>query len=217
MARRYKKVGYNRATVPIKKEKYINALMKWLLVQRDKAPSEIKRYQYDRDWMFCMLGINFAFRSEDLLALRVVDLKNGYVSITENKTGKPQNFRMNKNLYKDFKEYVDRNNLSDFDYLFTGQKGNEVYPITRQQMDRRLKKAAKAINLPQRFSCHSMRKTFGYQYVLKGGKIETLSKMYNHDSVTTTEIYICWGKDDAENDRYTNYLGGVHRKGGNKK
>ena len=36
-------------------------------------------------------------------------------------------------------------------------------------------------------------------------------KMYNHDEPNVTLLYICWGKEDAENDREAVYLGGVHK------
>ena len=85
-----------------------------------------------------MLGFNTAFRAEDLLQLRVIDVKKGYVHIKENKTAKMQNFKMNKKLHNDVLDYINRNNLTDYDYLFLGQKKVQngkkyVYPITRQR------------------------------------------------------------------------------------
>lgn len=138
----------------------------------------------------------------------------GYMRIKENKTGKTQNFKLNKQLYQSILDYVERNNLTEYDYLFAGQKNRE-FAITRQQADRVLRKAAKAIKLKQPFSLHAMRKTFGYQYIASGGNILTLSKMYNHDDVPTTEIYICWGIDDAEKARSMMHLGStpIKRKG----
>lgn len=187
-------------------------IMNHFLITREKAKSEVKRFQSDRNWMLCLIGFNTAFRAEDLLQLRVIDIEKGYMSIKENKTGKTQNFRLNKQLHEDILEYVKRNKLSSFDYLFISQKNSE-FCITRQQADRILLKAAKAIKLKQRFSLHSMRKTFGYHYINNGGKLLTLMKMYNHDETSTTELYICWGSDDAESDREAIYNGAVHRKG----
>ena len=212
MARRIKSFGGQQATIPLKNERDMNAIMNYFLIQREKAKTEIKRSQADRNWFLCLIGFNTAFRAEDLLQLRVLDLENGYVHIKENKTGKMQNFRLNKLLHEDILEYVERNHLTSYDYLFFGQK-NKNFPITRQQADRILKKAAKEVKLKQRFSLHSMRKTFGYHYIKNGGNILTLMKMYNHDETSTTEIYICWGTDDAESDRSKIYNGAVHRKG----
>ena len=74
--------------------------------------------------------------------------------------------------------------------------------------------AAEAIGIPYTFGLHSLRKTFGYQYIKKGGKTLTLMKMYNHASPDVTLRYVCWGKEDAEHDREAMYIGpkGMNRK-----
>ncbi|MEG0409273.1 MAG: tyrosine-type recombinase/integrase, partial [Bacilli bacterium] len=174
--------------------------------------SEIKRYQADRNYMIFLLGFNTAFRAEDLLQLRVSDVIKGVVSIKENKTGKNQNFKMNKKLHDEIKDYVNRNNLTIYDYLFRGQKkvvnGKAyVYPINRQMGHKIVSTVAKEVGINFVFGLHSLRKTFGYMYILDGGKPETLMKMYNHDDYNVTLRYVCWGKDDAERDRAAIFLG----------
>lgn len=212
MARRIKKFGGQQATVPIKNKRDLDALMNYFLVEREKAKTDIKKAQADRNWFMVLIALNTAFRAEDLLQLRVADLEDGYVHIKEAKTGKMQNFRMNRFLHQDVKDYIERHELTRYDYFFFGQK-NRNFAITRIQANRILKRAGKAIGLKQEISMHSLRKTFGYHYILNGGNLLTLMKMYNHDETSTTEIYICWGKDDAENDRSGVYLGAAHRKG----
>ena len=88
MARRIKKFGGQQATVPIKNKRDLDALMNYFLVSRERASTEIKRSQADRNWFMVLLAINTAFRAEDLLQLRVADLEDGYVHIKEAKTGK---------------------------------------------------------------------------------------------------------------------------------
>ena len=212
---KYKRViktyGGRKATFPLKDKRDMDSIAYYFLRARDKARSEAKRWQADRNWMMCLLGFNTAFRAEDLLQLRVFDVLQGYVTIKENKTGKVQNFRMRKELAEDIGSYIERNNLGVYDYLFCGQKNSEM-AITRQQADNVLKKVARDIKLKGRLSMHTMRKTFGYHYYKDDGKLLTLTKMYNHDSPETTLLYICWDTDDAENDRMKVYNAGVHRK-----
>lgn len=203
-----------KATVPIKDKRYINLITDYFLKEYDRAKTPLKQSQADRNWLLVYLGFNTAFRTEDLLQLRLADMHNGYMRIKENKTGKTQNFRLSKAVYQNVLDYVERNKLTSYDYLFNGQKNRE-FAITRQQADRILHNAAKAVKLPQPFSMHAMRKTFGYQFILAGGQILTLSKMYNHDDVPTTEIYICWGMDDVDKARSNVNLGStpLKRKG----
>ena len=100
--------------------------------------------------------------------------------------------------------------------MFLGQKKLQdkkkyVYPITRQRAHKIVSRNAHEVGINFTFGMHSLRKTFGYQYYANGGNLLTLMKMYNHDDPNVTLLYICWGKEDAENDREAVYLGGVHK------
>lgn len=215
MARRVKTFGGQEETLPIKNPKQIESLLSYFLIKRDKSKSDIKKFQWDRNYMLCLVGFNTAFRAEDLLQLRRKDL-NGYVHIKENKTGKMQNFRMNKEFYQEVIEYCDRWNITENEYLFMGQKKIQTYdgktypiilPITRQQAHRIISRAGDAIGIDFVFGLHSLRKTFGYQYIQNGGKPETLMKMYNHEDYDYTKRYVHWGIEDAEADREAMYIG----------
>lgn len=211
MARRIKYFAGQKETQPIKDKKQLQSLLYYLLNKIDKAKSDVKKYQAYRNYMLVLVGLNTAFRAEDLLQLRVCDL-NGYISIKENKTGKMQNFKMNKEFKAEVDKYVQRFNLGKYEYMFMGQKtvvDGKPYalPINRQQGHRIVSRAGKAIGIQFVFGLHSLRKTFGYQYINNGGQILTLMKMYNHDSPDVTLRYVCWGRDDAEKAREGVYLG----------
>lgn len=216
MARRIKHFGGQHETRPIKDKKQLDELFYYLLNEYEKAKSPIKKYQADRNYMLVLVGMNTAFRAEDLLQLRVCDVEKGYISIKENKTGKMQNFKMNKKFYQEVLDYIKRNELSRYDYMFMGQKkivgGKKyIYPINRQQGHRIVSNAGKAIGIPFVFGLHSLRKTFGYQFMKSndgaGASLLTLMKMYNHDSPDVTLRYVCWGKDDAEAAREAAFIG----------
>ena len=217
--RRIKYFAGQHETKPIKDQNEIDALYGYFENHIKEAKSRCKKYQWERNYMLVHIGLNTAFRAEDLLQLRVVDVEKGYVSIKENKTGKMQNFRMNKELHQDILEYINKYNLGRYDYLFRGQKkyvdGRAyIYPINRQMGHKIVSKAAEAIGIPYTFGLHSLRKTFGYQYIKKGGNVITLMKMYNHASPDVTLRYVCWGREDAERDREAMYIGpkGKNRK-----
>jgi len=212
--------GGQKETLPIKDPRLLEEFMLSLLRKYEHAETPKKKYLTDRNYMIALIGINTAFRAEDLLQLRVDDVIDGYVHIKENKTGKMQNFRMNSKLHQDIVSYVERNNLTRSDYLFMGQKKKQTYqgntyplkyPITRQQGHKIISQSGKAIGIKFVFGLHSLRKTFGYHYIKNGGKPETLMKMYNHDDYNYTMRYVHWGVEDAENDRAAVYLGAVHK------
>lgn len=215
--RRVKKFGGQKETWPIKDPKQLEAFMYHMLKQKETSKTHIKQYQADRNWMLCLIGFNTAFRAEDLLQLRVKDLIQGYVSIIENKTGKAQNFKMNNELFRDISEYVKRNNLSTYDYMFMGQKTTQdgkdyALPITRQQAYYIVKDVSKAVGIGFTFGVHSLRKTFGYMFIKNGGSWQTLTKMYNHDDILVTQRYVMWDIDDAQKERAAIFIGAPHKK-----
>lgn len=211
--RRYKNEVFKRqnATVPLKNKKDMESVLLYFLRKRDHAKTEIKRRQADRNWMICLLGFNFAFRAEDLLQLMKIDLINGYVSLKELKTGKVQNFKINHLLFDDIKEYCERNDIKDYDYLFSGQTKKDK-PLTRQQFNKVLAKARKEMKLAIPLSMHTLRKTFAYHHYLEKKDLVTLQKLLNHADASTTLLYIQWDMNDAEKAREDTYNGGVHRK-----
>ena len=217
MARRIKHTGAQKRTLPIKDKRMLDRVMTELLLERDHAKSDIKYYQGYRNYMLFLIGLNTAFRAEDLLQLRVKDVEKGYVSIKENKTGKMQNFRMNKKLYDEILAYIQKFELKSNDYLFMGQKKKDtfkgitkkvIYPITRQNCRLIFEKVALANGIDFNFGLHSLRKTFGYFYMVNGGNLITLMKMYNHDEPSTTLLYVMWDTKDAEKEREATFLGG---------
>ena len=124
---------------------------------------------------------------------------------------------MNKKLHEEILEYIKTFNLKDNDYLFMGQKKKDtfrgktqsiIYPMTRQNVRLIFEKVADACGIDFKFGLHSLRKTFGYMYILNKGNIMTLMKMYNHDEPSTTLLYVMWNKEDAEKEREAIFIGG---------
>ena len=211
-----KKEGAKKS-LPIKDPKTINRIFDYWLHVRDNAKSDIKKYQAYRNYILFLIGFNTAFRSEDLLQLRVCDVENGYFLIKENKTGKTQNFRMNKQLHQQIMEYINEYELSGKDYLFMGQKKVDrykdktweiIYPMTKVNCDAYIfPRTVKACGIDVHFTLHSLRKTFGYQYIKNGGNPMTLMKMYNHENVGITMFYVMWDTDDVEKTRENIFIG----------
>ena len=214
--RRIKYFGGQQCTLPIKNENQLKTVMIYLINKKEHAKTKTKYYLAYRNYILFLIGFNTAFRAEDLLQLRVADVFKGFVSIKENKTGKVQNFRMNKQLHEEILEYIKEFDLKNNDYLFMGQKNKDtyhgkswkvIYPITRQNARNICKEVANAVGIDFKFGLHSLRKTFGYMYYKNGGNLLTLMKMYNHSAPDVTLLYVMWGNEDVENDREATFIG----------
>lgn len=217
MPRRIKYFGGKEQTLPIKDKKLLKRVLDYLQFEIDIAKTEIKEKQAYRNYMLVLIGINTAFRAEDLLQLRVKDVEKGYMHIKENKTGKMQNFPLNKKLHLDIMKYIEKYDLKSNDYLFMGQKKTTtykgttkkvIYPITRQNGDYIMTKIEKACGINFIFGLHSLRKTFAYQYYVNGGNLITLMKMLNHASPEVTLLYIMLDSQEIEDARSKIYIGG---------
>ncbi len=211
-SRRIKSIANAQTTEPIRDERDINNLLNHMLTKFEKAKTPTKQYHAYRNYMIILIGLNTAFRAEDLLQLRVKDINNGYVHIQENKTRKVQNYKLDKRLASKIAEYVKIFDLKPSEYLFLGQKTQEAgkpynYPITRQMAYKMISKAGDELGFGFVFGVHSLRKTFGYRYIKNGGNLITLMAMYNHSKPEITLRYVMWQNEDVLKDRKAFYIG----------
>ena len=179
-------LGDNIAVDPIRRPKDISAIA--MLTQNNA-----------RDHLLFLMGVNNGIRIGDLIKLKVQDVKDlkigETVNIVESKTGKKNVLVINKIVYKALKNYLEKVEPNDQDYLFPSRKGNSH--LKSQAVSKLIKKWTKAINLKGSYGCHTLRKTFGYiQRTQFGVGFEILCKRYNHSSPSITMHYL--GIQDKE-------------------
>lgn len=193
-----------------------------------------------RDNMLFIVGINFGLRASDLLKLKFKDIINPdgtfkySFELIEQKTRntrihlKRRYIQINKAVQNAVILYLTHNpNTTLNDYLFTSQMPNLDYsrnknnstfnntektrPMSRKQMERIIKDAAKELNIEGRFATHSLRKTFGYHMMLTHNNdprfLSILQKIYGHSSSAITLTYIGITQDEIDNAYETLNLG----------
>jgi integrase len=147
-----------------------------------------------RDRLLFVLGVNNGLRTNDLLCLKVGQVKwlkpGDEITIKESKTKKDNILVICDSVYKVLKEYLTEENFADGDYLFRSRKGGNK-PITIQTVNALIKKWTKAINLKENYGCHSLRKTWGYiQRIHYGVGFELIAKRFNHSNPSVTMRYL---------------------------
>ena len=152
-----------------------------------------------RNHLLFTLGINNGLRVGDLLKLKVKAVRNlkigDTLKITESKTGKDNILVVNKAVHKSLKNYLEKVQPRNSDYLFASRKGNKA--ITIQAVNNMIKKWTRAINLAGNYGAHTLRKTWGYmQRTRYGVGFEIICKRYNHSSPAVTMRYL--GIEDKE-------------------
>ena len=162
----------------------------------------IKRLLADspRDKLLFVMGVNSGLRVQDLLALRVADVRGlklgDRIPIREKKTGKPNVLIANKEIVAGLDEYLGDIKADDKHFLFKSRKGRN-YPLTTLSVTKKVKAWAAAINLKGNFGAHTLRKTWTYHQRREFGvSWEVLAKRLNHSSPAVTRRYL--GVQDEE-------------------
>lgn len=167
-------------------------------LQWDSATSLVRKLYRDKNYRISLLigcGIFFGLRISDLLQLTWEMLLNNDAKfvITEKKTSKRREVRINKEFQKHIKDCysaLDIQNLNELCFL-SGK--NKVYSI--QWINIVFKELRNKYNLKiDHFSTHSLRKTFGRKVFESSENAELalvkLMELFNHSSVSITKRYL---------------------------
>lgn len=170
---------------------------------------KMKDYFYNRqewrNYALVIVGLNTALRINDILHIKWNEVYNkkkecfySHIHLIEQKTKKETFIVLNHAVIEALTIY--KNSLEHFcdtDYIFCSSKsGNQ--PLSRVQAFRIIKETAKKNDLGEHISCHSLRKTFGYQAWKNGAEPALLMNIYNHSSYEITKRYLGIDQDDKD-------------------
>ena len=149
--------------------------------------------------LLILSGIYTGLRIGDLLTLTFGDLRGESIKITEAKTGKVREIKVNDTIHQAL-TYFDSDVYPDSFNAFRSRK-NTVY--SNKHVNRLLQQYFTG----DRISSHSLRKTFGRRVYDMHGQSEaslvSLSDIFNHKDVATTRKYLGIRQEEI-NDIYTN-------------
>lgn len=164
----------------------------------------VKEHPVPRNYALIQFGLHTALRISDILLLQWsqvydFDQKHYHMHLTlhEKKTGKENTIAMNDQLINALESYRQLRTPCSGDYIFT--KNTDVHtPLSRSQAYRIVKNAAQATIQEPHISCHSLRKTFGYQAWKQGTPPALLMDIYNHSSYQITKKYLGIAQDERD-------------------
>ena len=126
------------------------------------------------------VALHTGLRVSDVLSLKTEQLAPRFW-VTESKTGKRRQIGLPEPLLSDLKNYA-----GDL-WVFPGKDPREHR--TRQAVWKDVKRAAKALRLPQNVGPHSARKVYAVELMQKYGDIERVRRALNHGNESVTIIY----------------------------
>lgn len=159
---------------------------------------QIKEYLFrtnERNYILFLLGISTGLRVQDILKLKVKDLKGSHILMRENKTGKEKRLFILPSLKKELNRYLTGRDESH--YVIKSRVGLNR-PITRSMAHKILQQVAKEFNIKE-LGTHSMRKSFGYHFYQQTKDVALLQQIFNHKDQTTTLRYIGVSQDYMDN------------------
>ena len=160
-----------------------------------------------RNYAIIVLGLNTALRISDILKLTsemVYDHNKvrEHIVVKEQKTGKINRILLNRevrkalNLYRHFLVKSAAYKAGN-PYLFPSPYVSQR-PLSRYQVYRMIRNAAESVEIQEKVSCHSLRKTFGYRAWKQGADPIVIMLIYNHSSFEITKRYLCIEQDDKD-------------------
>lgn len=134
----------------------------------------------NRNALIMRTALHTGLRIGDVLSIKTDSLAPRFW-VTESKTGKRRQIGLPEPLLTDLKKQAGPSWA--FENLKTGR------PQTRQAVWKDVKRAAKALRLPQNVGPHSARKVYAVELLAKYGDIARVRRALNHSSEAITLIY----------------------------
>lgn len=130
------------------------------------------------------VALHTGLRISDVLSLRKKDIDKGLqFGITESKTGKRRRVKLTKPLWEDL-----RKNCGEI-WVFPS-RCDPAKHRSRQAVWSDVKRAEKALRLPQNIGTHSARKVYAVQLFEDFGSIDKVRRALNHSRDSTTMVYV---------------------------
>ena len=190
---------------PIRNLDDIEKIKNYLLNRPERYKGTNLKY-----YTYFVCGINNILRISDLSKIKIGDIlkRDGSIKdefkIIEKKTHKTNTIYINDSMKKAIKEYLSSLKFFEYDdYLFS-RRGNSKQPMSRQSFWNILNEVKEVLDLDYTLSCHSTRKTFAYQSMMKNKDkaafmLAILQNMFKHSKQTITMRCIGLQADDERN------------------
>ncbi len=162
-------------------------------IRDKKAIARIKKILADRPRDLCLftLGINTAYRANELLSIKVGQVKNlragDVLDLKQRKTHKYRPVTLNQTAIVAIQNWLNVGQLQNEDYLFTGQRGC----LTVETVSTLVKTWCRDVGLKGNYGSHTLRKTWGYwQRMERGTAIPLLMEAFGHATQQQTLAYL---------------------------
>jgi len=159
-----------------------------------KAIKRIKKYLVEKPRDHCLfsLGINTAYRANELLSIKVADIEHlavgDVLELKQSKVNKYRGVTLNKNVIDSVSALIASRKYQSDDYLFYSLHGPV---LTVPAVNRLVKTWCRENGVKGNFGSHTLRKTWGYQQrIQNNAPIPLLMEAFGHTTQKQTLDYL---------------------------
>jgi len=159
-----------------------------------KAIRRIKKILADNPRDFCLftLGINTAYRANEILSIKVRDVEHlnvgGVLEVKQSKVNKYRGVTLNTNVIEAITALLSSRIYHPDDFLFYSQRADK---LTVESVNHFVKQWCLDVGLKGNYGSHSLRKTWGYhQRVQKNAPVPLLMEAFGHSTQKQTLDYL---------------------------
>lgn len=163
-------------------------------IRKKKSIEHIKRILRNKPRDYCLftLGINTAYRANELLSIRYGQVKyvqpGDVLEVMQTKTKKYRMATLNRTAIDALRLYAKEcYDLEDDDFIFQGQRGRLTVPTIINMV----KGWCTAVGLKGNYGSHTLRKTWGYWQYKRGIPLPLLMEAFGHATQQQTLAYLC--------------------------
>jgi|SRR6185369_6220863 len=151
-------------------------------------------YEWRLYALVCTL-IDTGCRIEEILTLKMtnLDFDNLLVKVIGKGNKErvvPMSFELRKVLFRFLQKRGDKLGL----YVFASRTGGR---LSYWNMTRDFQNLCKSVSVPYK-PFHYLRRTFAKNYITQGGSLFMLQRCLGHESITTTQRYVCLNVEDLK-------------------
>jgi integrase len=146
---------------------------------------------HPRDLCLFTLGINTAFRANELLSIRVSQVSNlkvgDVLDLRQSKTRAYRQVTLNRKGVEAIQGLLRSRDYQAEDFLFFSRWGDR---LGVPEVSRKVKQWCEAIHLDGNYGSHSLRKTWGYWQYRRGTPLPLLMQAFGHQTQQQTLAYL---------------------------
>lgn len=160
---------------------------------------QAKNYSPDMLYPFLYALVHTGARMGEMVKLewRHVDFQTGFISLHNTKNGEDRSIKMSVSLFSMLYEMKQKANPTPDMRVFRNYSGE---PITRCSVKHHLKQFKLKMRHEKNWTYHSLRHSFAFNFLKKGGQMYQLQAILGHKSIQmTVDLYGSLKAVDVEN------------------